>query len=255
MQEKMTKRERAEEKRILSDIITGKISIVFFALFAAVLLLIRMNGRLPDLWLATKARLWVCLGLGVLTAVSFVWYVRSSRRGVDHRRRVVSAPLALGMSATLLSVVLLYPALGALLAIVYLFAAALLFFVYEIYPFDFFLFSVATEFGAVMIPLIGNPALGSKTTLADVVILLATAALGALTTWLAYALQNKGSLRFGKVRIRKPQGMAAFPVLVGATVALLGVLGTVLFGYALYFAFAVCAVYLLVAIIYTVKLM
>ena len=70
-----------------------------------------------------------------------------------------------------------------------------------------------------------------------------------------FRLRRDKKLKIGGHKILLAPDARPAVVYAGSAAALLAVLGAVLFGHILYFAAALCAIYLLVAIFYTVKLM
>ena len=136
-----------------------------------------------------------------------------------------------------------------------LLAFALLFFVYEIYAVDFFLCSLSVVVGCLCASVINSSGFRGMNAVANSIAVALTVLVAAACAAVAYQLAKKGKVQiFGK-RLKKPAHMMPAAVYVGCAVAVLAVIGTLLFGNLFYFAAAVCVVYFIVAIIYTVKLM
>ncbi len=255
--ETSNKAQRRQESLARSNVVTNKMTAVFCALVALAVFFIRLSQDSSfELWFLTKALLWMQIGCGVLFLAALVWRVLAVRHRADEHLRVFSSSLLLGAAASLFGIMLLYLHFGAFRSILTALVLTLLFFVYEIYPVDFFLFSIVIAVGGMAASLAGSPAFGIarvryvNITLVGLVLLAAAA-----VSFFMFRLRRDKKLKIGGHKILLAPDARPAVVYAGSAAALLAVLGAVLFGHILYFAAALCAIYLLVAIFYTVKLM
>lgn len=254
----MTKKEeRIREKELLSNVVTSKMIIVFMALVLAIVLMVRVctSGAEAAFVLALP---YASIAFGVLTAAALVWSLLCKKNGVDEKRRVFSSPLLLGLAASGLFTCLLYTGIGgAFRMILVLIAFALLFFVYQIYSADFFVTSVAAVAGAVASAIIHGALSGS---FANKGVFVASAAAAfaavvlAFAAWFVFTLQKAGKVAFLGTSVKKTSRMVPAALYAVLAVAVLAVAAS-FFVSLLYCVAAVAVAYLVVAIIYTVKLM
>lgn len=257
MENKVQKKEELmREKERLSNIVTSKMMVVFFALIFAVVVLCKLSsGSGIELQFYTVLP-YIRIASAVLFAAALVWHILCTKRGANAKEHVFSSPLLLGLSASLLFAVLLYGNFGgAFRTILALLALGLLFFVYQIYAVDFFLCSVAVITGCLSASVINSAGFRGMNVPANCVAVALTLIAAVGCAWLTYQLEKNGKVQlFGK-QIKKPAHMIPAAVYAGCAVALLAVLGVLLFGHLLYCVAVVCVVYFIIAIIYTVKLM
>lgn len=251
MEKKLTKEERIKEKEKISNVITNKMAIVFVSLVIGIIAVVRFGEYAVP---SPVALLCAQIALGVLFAVALVWSILGYKRGVDYRMKVVSAPLVLGIAASALFAVLFYPAFGAFRIILSLIAFAVLFFVYEIYAADFFLCSVAVFVCCIAASVINSAGFRGYNILANCVAVAIAVLVSAVCAGIVYKLDKDGKVKLLVKTVRKPFGMKPALIYAGISVSLLSVVATLIFGYLLYFIAAVCVVYFIIAIIYTVKL-
>lgn len=251
----LNKEERIREKERLSDIVTSKMMVVFFALIFAVVLLFRMSSSQGIEAGFYRALPYVQIVAAVAFLAALIWHIVCTKRGVNAKEHVLSSPLLLGVSAAFLFGALLYMHFGAFRVILSFLAFALLFFVYEIYSMDFFLCSVSVIVSCLAASMINNAGFNGMNVLVNCV----AVALSVLTAFACAALTwklvtKKKVVLFGKV-LKKTARMNPTAVYVCSAASALAVLAVLLFGYLLYCIAAVCVVYFITAIIYTVKLM
>lgn len=249
------KEERAKEAEALSNAITNRMTLIFCLLVVSIIALVRVTQF-------AETELWLLNALPVIRAVTavlliaaLVWRIVCMKRKTDERIRVLSSPLLLGIAATLFVAALGYNPLGSFRTIVWLLAASLLFFVYEIYAVDFFLYTVVSVVGGMAASLVGAAAFRGHELLVSALALAATLVAVAVVSYLAGCLEKNGTAPWVGGKLIAPAGMKALNAYIGCGVALLAVLGAVCFGHVLWFAAALAAVYLVFAIVYTVKLM
>ncbi len=248
MEKKLNKEERIKDKERMSNVVTGKMAAVFGFLVVALMILIYYGTRVPGLSLLVVAQVVTALAC----AAALVRFGFALSKGADTRYQIFSPLLTLGLAASALFMTLMYPSIGSTYTILALIAFAVLFFVYEIYPVDFFICTAAVFSGCITAAVVNSP---SFTLIKDIAALLVYAAIMALCIAATYSLTKNGKIKLGKKKIKKPQGMLPLAVYACAAVSLLAALGVLFFGYLLYFVAAACVVYFIVAIIYTVKLM
>ena len=238
MEKKLTQKEkRALEAEAVSNAITYRMTIVFALLVVGILALIRVTqSASSELWLMGALPVFrIVTGVLFLAAVAFFIVMRA--KNTDESRRILTSAFLCGIAGTLFVAALVCYPLGPSRIIAWFLATALLFFVYEIYAVDFFLFSVVTVVGAI------------AASLATVLIAIA------VVSRIAGKLEKNGTAPFVGKKIIAPAGMRALNAYIGCGAALLAVLGVVCFGHALWFIAALAVVYLVFGIIYTVKLM
>lgn len=255
MEKNVTKKaDRIREKEQLSSVVTNKMIIVFLALVFAIAFLMRA-GSASMLAGFLAALPYIRIVCAVLSAAALAWYLVCVKRGVEEKRRVLSSPLLLGLSASALFVSLTFRGFGdPFRVILALLALTLLFFVYQVYGVDFYLCSVAvvacclaavtahSDFGAWQIP-------------AVVFAVLIAAAAAFLAIYVTVRLARDGKLTLLGRKLRRPMRTVPAAVCVATAVAVLGLAAALLVGHLLYCIAVIAVVYLVVAIIYTVKLM
>ena len=257
MENKVQKKEELmREKERLSNIVTSKMMVVFFALIIAIVFLCKMSSG-SGIELKFYAALpYIQIAAAVLLAGALVWHIICTKRGVDAKEHVFSSPLLLGLSASLLFAALLYGNFGgAFRTILALLSFGLLFFVYQIYAVDFFLCSVAVITGCLSASVINSAGFHGMNVPVNCIAVVLTLIASVGCAFAVYRLDKNGKFElFGK-RLKKPAHMVPAAVYAGCAAAALAVFAALLFGHLLYCIAAVCVVYFIIAIIYTVKLM
>lgn len=256
MEKKLTQKEkRALEAEAVSNAITYRMTIVFALLVVGILALIRVTqSASSEMWLLGALPVFrIVTGALLLAAIVFCIVTRTKK--TDESKRILSSAFLCGIAGTLFVAAMTYYPLGASRIIAWFLAAALLFFVYEIYAVDFFLFSVVTVVGAIAASLIGSPAFRGHETAVTVAAVVGVLIAIATVSYVAGNLEKNGTAPFVGKKIIAPAGMKALNAYIGCGAALLAVLGVICFGHALWFIAALAVVYLIFGIIYTVKLM
>lgn len=256
MEKKLTQKEkRALEAEAVSNAITYRMTIVFALLVVGILALIRVTqSASSEMWLLGALPVFrIVTGALFLAAVVFRIVTRTKK--TDESKRILSSAFLCGIAGTLFVAAMTYYPLGASRIIAWFLAAALLFFVYEIYAVDFFLFSVVTVVGAIAASLIGSPAFRGHETAVTVAAVVGVLIAIATVSYVAGNLEKNGIAPFVGRKIIAPAGMKALNAYIGCGAALLAVLGVICFGHALWFIAALAVIYLIFGIIYTVKLM
>lgn len=255
MEKKLTQKEKhVLEVEAASNAITYRMTIVFALLVIGILALIRVTQTASsELWLLDALPVFRIV-TGALLAVAVIYSIVCRMKKTDEAKRVLSSAFLCGIAGTIFVAAMFYYPLGASRIIAWFLAAALLFFVYEIYAVDFFLFSVVTVVGAIAASLVGSAAFRGQETLVTVAALAAVLIAIVVVSYIAGNLEKNGSAPFVGRKIIAPAGMKALNAYIGCGAALLAVLGVICFGHALWFIAALAVVYLIFGIIYTVKL-
>lgn len=256
MEKKLTQKEkRALEAEAVSNAITYRMTIVFGLLVVGILALIRVTqSAASEMWLLGALPVFRIV-TGVLLLAAIVFRIVTRAKKTDESKRILSSAFLCGIAGTLFVAAMTYYPLGASRIIAWFLAAALLFFVYEIYAVDFFLFSVVTVVGAIAASLVGSPAFRGHETAVTVAAVAAVLIAIAAVSYVAGNLEKNGTAPFAGKKIIAPAGMKALNAYIGCGAALLAVLGVICFGHALWCIAAHAVVYLIFGIIYTVKLM
>lgn len=252
----MTQKEkRAQEAEAASNAITYRMTIVFALLVVGILALIRVTqSASSEMWLLGALPVFRIV-TGALLVAALVFRIVIRAKKTDESKRVLSSTFLCGIAGTLFVAAMAYYPLGASRIIAWFLAAALLFFVYEIYAVDFFLFSVVTVVGAIAASLVGSPAFRGHETAVTAAAVVAVLIAIAAVSYVAGNLEKNGAAPFAGRKIVAPAGMKALNAYIGCGAALLAVIGVICFGHALWFIAALAVVYLIFGIIYTVKLM
>ena len=253
MEKKLKKEERIKEKVKMSEVVTAKMGIVFIALASAIMALIRLGDTYNPM---SKLLLYCQIGSAALFAAAIVWFIIGVKKGTDNKMTVFSGPFALGLSASLLFATVMFPVFDAFRVILSLIAFSVIFFVYEIYAFDFFVCTASMVVSCVCAAAINYAGFGANTRLyVTIAAIVVAVALGAVCETILYKLNANGKIRIGKEVVKKPAGGTHPLVYIGIAAAALAPVAIAFLGFTLYFIGAACAIYFIAAIIYTAKLM
>ncbi len=254
--EKMTKKaDRIREKEQLSSVVTNKMIIVFLALVFAIAFLMKV-GTAPMLPGFLAALPYVQLGCAILTAAALAWYIVCVKRGVNEKMRVLSSPLLLGLSASALFVSLIFYSFGDSFRVVLaLLALTLLFFVYQVYGVDFYLASVAVVACCLAATVLRGADFGMWQIPVSILAVLIALAASAFAIYVTSALFARGKLTVGGKKLKRPTHMVPTAIYATVAVSVVALAAAALIGHLLYCIAVAAVVYLIVAIIYTVKLM
>lgn len=257
MERNLTKKaERIKDKERLSAVVTNKMALVFLALVFAVAVLVRVSSTGATEIGFVQALPFIRIGFAVLTAAALIYFIISERKKVDARYVVFSAPLLLGIFASGLLASLVYTTIGgAFRTVLVLLAYALLFFVYEIFSIDFFACSVAAVTSCVAAALAtsaGVPA-GMVVIVNIIAVLVSAAACFGGIYFVTRLVKDRRLEIFGR-KFRKPQNCVPAAVNSVMAVSFAALIFSIVSGYLLYAIAAVAVVYIVAAIIYTVKL-
>ena len=197
--------------------------------------------------------------LALCVSTSLIYLVIQKRSRTDESLKFFSSTSLFVASVIGLFVSLAFPKIGTAGALIVLIGSLLLFFVYVVYPADFFAFTILLFAGAGL--MFACTMEMSGTIFKDIVKYILKA-LAFLIPIAAIALgivlrKNKGCLPFRTKRIRiMKKGYHYYPIFSAAAFILAGAFAVTLLPAALmYVLVAFLAIFLVVAIIYTIKMM
>lgn len=189
---------------------------------------------------------------GVLFAAALAYFIRNRVKGVSETSRLITSHTLLGMASLLFFLALFYKSLTGIYSIAVVIAAALLYFVYCLYERDFFWCSLTAAIGSFL--LLAGRSVSPLISICSrsLAILLSIA----LILFFSFLKKNHGKLSIrGKKRCIMKSGYRYTPILVLAAIVLaFAVLTIITTSFVLYCILALLAVYLLIGIIYTVKM-
>ena len=257
MEKNLAKKEqRIREKEQLSTVITNKMILVFLALVFAIAVLVRVSATGTRELGFILALPYIRIGFGILTATALAWYIVCKKRGVNERMRVFSSPLLLGLAASGLFAAVMYTGFGgAFRTILALLAFCMLFFVYQIYAVDFYLCSVAAVVGCLAASVVSSAGFGAWKILVSIAAVLLSALASAACVYVVARLEKERKFELFGQKIVRPIHTVPAATYAVAAVSFAAVLAALCFGYLLYCIAAIAVVYVVVAILYTVKLM
>jgi len=249
----------AMEKR--EDFLSNRIMIVFVTLTVLIvtLLLLRKNNNNFEASLITGPLLGIRIGLGVLFAASVGYFAYKKKSHADESFKYFNSSFLLGCAAVLFVVSLVFPYILTLGTVVVLIAALLLYFLYCFYAGDFFAYSVMTAIGSLFIyasslgvtagavkGIVKFAAKGCAVILPVIVI---------IALFVLRSSNGDIQLKGKRVKIMRP-GYNYYPFFVGAVITFAGSLASLFFAPAMLYAQIVLFVaYIVIAIIYTIKMM
>ncbi len=199
----------------------------------------------------------------ILSAIAFVgavvYFAIQRGRRIDESAKVITSSNLLGTAAVLLSACIYYNFGGAAKHIVvYFIAATVLYFVYNIFHKDFFICSIIA---AIEMILIKFSSVNASTTVGKLLASVSMA-LAIVIPLLGFVFAimlhlNKGTLPFGKSKIELiGKDDRLYPIFVICAVSIVGAILTIVTSAAaIYSLVALLAVYLAVAVAYTVRMM
>ena len=191
-------------------------------------------------------------------AASIVLLVR--RRGADESARIFTGANVFGAALVFLLAILYYRlTFDAVMVIAGLIAAVVLYFVYNIFAGDFFLYSVLSAAGVLLLKGAGIDYMTSFAgviTLIYAILALLFAVAGVI---LAVMLKSsKGKLKLGgrSVNLYGAKGGHVFPVIIAAVlIATGGILAIFASAFVVYAVAALVVAYLAIAVVYVIKMM
>lgn len=202
---------------------------------------------------------YVRLGLGLVFVASFIYYIIRRRQKIDDSMKFFGSPILLGSASLLFGISLMFTYLLVIGTVICFIAAILLYFIYCFYQRDFFWFSIITAAGAAL--LYASSLDPTSVMLKNIVKTAAKVSAIILPVIFIIAIlvfkRADGCimLRSRNIKIMKDE-YRYYPFITAAAITLAGsvaarfFLGTMIYSMVLLFA-----AYLLIAIIYTVKMM
>lgn len=243
-----------------NDALVNRMMIMFVLATIAIvaLLLLKKSGSSTVNVFVFRVLPWLQIVSGLIFAGAIAYFVVVRKKGIDESIRNFTSGSFLGVSFVMFSVFMLYKLFGSTKVVILIIAALVLAFVYSFYQRDFLWFSIFTLAQSIMLYAVKS--VSSASALKNVLIIICKVLSFAIPVIVAVlfivVLLNKGNLNAGKhkVCIMKPSYMYS-PFFVGAGIGLVGtILGILVNGIAIYSILALLAVYLVFAIIYTVKM-
>ncbi len=262
LSEKKVKKAEADKR---NDVAVNRVMILFALTVIAVLTmnLLQSNfgGGMVTFMTVVLPIMTVCLG--VLTLAALAWHIVCIKKQKDQTYRILKSSYIFGTALTLFVAALaclLIPSVSCVtVATVVMIAALVLCYVHNFYPTDFFLYSLVTAVSALFLLAIKDAQLIPATHItASKAIMLVVAALAicfAAAVLAVTLMARKGKLKVGKKAIRVPHNANLYPFFIGAVLLLAGTVLMLFFPIATIAIGALFAAYLVIAIIYSVKMM
>ncbi len=250
----MTQTEKNEETKINR-------LMLFFALAAvAVVALLLVNKNVPLYYREAAVILHVIPWLKIVSVIALVvsavfWFVSKKKNAEEANIRIFSNATWLALSAMLVAIAFSYEYFQIPGAVTVIIAFLVLAFIESIYSKDFFAYSVYTCIGAILLYVCGR---SNTVSLFKNVLKYGIKALAIVIPVLVIVLgvmliKNGGKI--GNLSLLKP-GYKLYPFFVTSAVILASaVLSFIFSSLMIYAIIAVFAVYLIIAIVYTVKMM
>lgn len=241
------KKEAKKERLRLEDVKFYRLMVEFILAVFLIYAVVQVGNNL--IFVANKAAPVLIAVTGVLFAASAVYAVIVKRRGIDEKYSVITSAGLFGNAAVLFfsaAHIRLFMKPDVLLLSLIL--VALLYFVYSIYNNNFFVYSLITASGFI--------ALCHSTLTSSVFSPLATLLVD--IAWVLAIVIPAAAVVYAFLRLARGKAtkkvacsviVSAFVLLLGAVLALVYPVGVI------YAEFALLAVYLVIAVSYTVKLM
>lgn len=258
LKDKIAAREEQEKR---DDLLANRMLVLMVAVtfLIVVMLLIKKNNPTFEAVFILHALNWVRIGFGVLFAAALVNYIVKRRNNADESGKLINSSLLLCGASTLLVISLLFTKLLTTGCVAVLLAAAVLYFIFCFYQRDFFWYTVMTYCGALLIYL-ASLRLGGGTikTIAKIVGKCAAFVLPVIVMIAVLVIRSRlGSLTIGgkKRRIMR-SGYLYYPFIVCPAVTIAGAALSMFIPAAMVYAVvAMFAVFLIIAIVYTIKMM
>ncbi len=258
LKDKIVAREQQEKR---DDFLANRMLILMLAVTFAVvaMLLIKKNNPTYEAVFILHALTWVQIGFGVLLCAAIANFVIKRKNGADESGRYIDSGLLLCAAASFFLMSLFYTKLLTTGCVAFLLAAVILYFIYCFYQRDFFWYTVMTYCGAVLIYL-ASLRLGGGTVkiIAKIVGKCAAFILPAAVIIAVLVIRGRlGTVSIGgKKRRIMHQGYLYYPFIVCSAVTLAGAVTAFLLPAAMIYAVvALFAVFLIIAIIYTIRMM
>lgn len=254
-----SKKERKAEEQKLNDVAVNRVMILFTLTVVGVVVLniLRNVVGKNEYIFVLNVLPFVQIGTALLVAAAAIWFYLCRKNNVDETYRLFKSSYVLGTAITIFVPALLYKYTHVTGAIVIMVAALVLCYVYNFYPRDFYMYSILTAVGAVLMYAAG---LGKAylTLFTIVKIAAGIVAIAVAIATLAVTLKVRkcnGKLEFFGKKISFGGSFKYYPFVIGAVILLLGTIVSFVAGAATVYALcAFFAAYLVIAIIYSIKM-
>lgn len=237
--------------------IVNRMMAVFVAAVCAVviLLMIGNGGAIERTFVINVLPVMKIISL-VLLAGTFVWYIIDRKSEHEHIRSFSPGVFVIA-AATLTAVMWLYTQLGVIFTVGIIIAVSVSAFVYYFYQRDFFWFTILTIIGAISL-VISRQSL--NVWIVKSVILIAVRAICVISSLgfmaVILILSKKGRMKLFGRELTMQNGTQRLPFIIAPVIITAGTAAAFFAAsVATYAAFALLALYLVYAIIYTVKMM
>ena len=188
-----------------------------------------------------------------LCVPAIIFYAVCRKKGVNERNRVFSSGYLLGLLVWITSVFALYVPLSSRVAMAYIIITAALYYIYYIFKFEFFVFSLYASLGAALLLSINSAGKIEHIISAVLAVLLSVIMVCAVVA----DKKKPFEIKLGKKSVKITDGsFTVFPFVVLALIMVLGsVLSFFLANAAFYSLVVLFAAYLVFTIVNTVKMM
>ncbi|MHB1152137.1 MAG: hypothetical protein ACYCWE_09425 [Eubacteriales bacterium] len=242
------------------DLLSNRIMTLLITVTALIvtLLLLKKNNNHFEAEFIIYALPFVRLGAGLVFIASLAYYIVRKRQKIDDSMKFFGSPILLASASLLFGISLMFTYLLVTGTVICLIAAILLYFIFCFYQRDFFWFSVITAAGTV---LLYAASLDPTTVMLKNIVKTASKVSAVIlpAIFIIAILVFKRAdgcmmLRGRKVKIMKDE-YRYYPFITAAAITLAGSVAARLFlGTMIYSIVLLLAAYLLIAIIYTVKM-
>lgn len=248
----MTKKNKKVNKIERSEILYYRMIVVLAVLIAVIFSITYFTGTNEDYnFFASKTAPVAMIVFAVLSIPSIAIFVLRRARGVDEKYTVFSSGYLLTLLLWLTSIFAFYNILSSKKLFAYIIVSAALYFVYNLFKREFFVFSLYTAVGAGLLALI-NSASRIQHVIFSILLVVISAAM------IMLVLRKKAfKIKIGKNQILISDGSyKAYPFCISAGIMLAGVILSFLFvGMAFYSLVVLFVYYLILTIVNTVKMM
>lgn len=188
-----------------------------------------------------------------LCVPAVIFYAVCRKKGVNERNRVFSSGYLLGLLIWLTSIFALYIPLSSRVAMAYIIITAALYYIYYIFKYEFFVFSLYASLGAALLLSINSAGKIEHIISAVLAVLISAAMVYAV----AAGKKKPFEIKLGKKSVKITDGsFTVYPFAVLAGIIVLGsVLSFFLANAAFYSLVVLFASYLVFTIVNTVKMM
>ena len=248
-----------DAKRTSSDTKINRLMVAF------ILGVVAVTGMLLAKKSIANEAFFITYILPVLLVVSVLGFAASiylfvRRRGSDESARIFTGANVLGAALVFLLAVLYYRlTFEATMVIGWFIVAVVLYFVYNIFTYDFFIYSVLSAAGVM---LLRGTRIDYMTSLSDVIALIFAvlamlfAVAGVVIAFIARSKGGKLKLGRHSINLYGAKGGHIYPLLIAAVLIIAGgILSILAPAFVIYAVAALIAAYLAIAVVYVIKMM